>query len=68
MRAVLLERIADDGAIGPMSRAAMVRAHNHGDDLLIAFRSEAAGYYRSLIAGRPVFGKYENGWLNRAYS
>lgn len=58
--------VADDGKLGPQTLSAV----NAADPLLLmpAFKSEAAGYYRSLIAARPVFSKYEKGWLNRAYA
>ena len=35
--------------------------------LLAALKSEAAGYYRCLVAKNPKLQKFLNGWLNRAY-
>ena len=66
MRAVLLgERLVEDGILGPRSRAKIAKC---GDmRLLVAIRSEAAGFYRALVAARAKRGKYLNGWLNRAY-
>lgn len=58
--------LADDGRIGPNTLAGIAAVSP--EDLKIAMRSEAAGRYRLLIAVNPVFGKYETGWLNRAYS
>lgn len=58
-------QIKDDGILGPIS----LRVINSisGYVLIAAFRSEAAGFYRVLIAKKPIFGKYQNGWLKRAY-
>lgn len=59
------ERIANDGIIGPNTiRAAGDIQSKH---LLVALRSEAAGFYRVLVAKRPKLSKYKDGWLNRAY-
>jgi lysozyme family protein len=58
--------LADDGVIGPITRAAV--ADVPAERLILPFRSEAAGFYRSLIAARPAFVKYRNGWLRRAYA
>lgn len=58
--------VVDDGILGPKTQAAVNTVH--GPTLLIALRSEAAGFYRGLVAGDPVFEKYIKGWLNRAYS
>ncbi|WP_421780745.1 glycoside hydrolase family 108 protein [Kiloniella litopenaei] len=60
--------IADDGIIGPQTRSVIHSLGRSNEQaLLAALCSEAAGFYRSLIAGKPVFVKYRNGWLNRAY-
>jgi len=32
---------------------------------LAAFRSECAGYYRSIIIGKPIKEKYLKGWLKK---
>ena len=58
--------IADDGVIGPQTLAAANAIE--GNALAAALKSEAAGFYRGLVTARPVFAKYEQGWLNRAYS
>ena len=60
--------IADDGIIGPQTQS-VIRELGRSNEpaLLAALCSEAAGFYRSLIAGKPVFVKYQNGWLKRAY-
>jgi lysozyme family protein len=36
-------------------------------DLLAALKSEAAGYYRTIVNTKPKRAKFLNGWLNRAY-
>lgn len=58
--------VADDGQLGPKSLAAINAADPRS--LMPAFKSEAAGHYRVLIAARPVLATFENGWLNRAYA
>ncbi len=55
-----------DGLLGPVTLGAV-------NDLpatavLAALRSEAAGFYRVLIARDPVRRKWQTGWLRRAYS
>ncbi len=58
--------LVEDGIIGRNTLAAV-----NGLDaevLLAALRSEAAGFYRVLIARDPVRKKWETGWLRRAYS
>jgi lysozyme family protein len=51
----------DDGTIGSKSLEAINSANP--SLLLVAYRSEAAGFYRTL--NKP---KFINGWLNRAYA
>lgn len=58
------EALAEDGALGPISRAAIARI---GPDLIHAIRSEAAGYYRLLAATTQFGGRFVRGWLARAY-
>lgn len=55
-----------DGGLGPQTMTAL-RAANQAC-VLAALRSEAAGFYRVLIARKPVNKKFEKGWLKRAYS
>ena len=59
-------RVIEDGILGPNTLAAINAVS--GPLLLVALRSEAAGYYRGLTTGRPRLGRYITGWLNRAYS
>ena len=61
VRAASGEKLDDDGILGSVSISAINSCNS--DILLAAFKSEAAGYYRSLRQSRFV-----NGWLNRAYS
>ncbi len=58
--------VADDGLLGPKSLSAINAADPRS--LMPAFKSEAAGFYRSLITARPALKKFETGWLNRAYA
>ena len=55
----------DDGILGPVTIAA-VNALD-ADMLVPALRSEAAGFYRLLVALNPRHAKYLTGWLARAY-
>jgi len=66
LHAVHKFEVAADGVLGPITRTAA----NDTDpwQLLPALRSEAAGYYRLLVARRPDLGIYKKGWLKRAYS
>lgn len=63
-------RLVEDGVLGPNSMGAIstLISGSSDDALLASIRSEMAGFYRSLITKKPVFEKYRNGWLNRAYS
>jgi len=58
--------VKDDGILGPVSIEAINQAAPA--KLLVAIRSEAAGFYRGLVIKTPEFEEYINGWLNRAYS
>lgn len=58
-------RVADDGILGPRTRAALDAAPEA--PLLAAMRSEAAGVYRLILARRPEWEIYRAGWLARAY-
>jgi len=58
--------IDDDGILGPIS----FRTINSVEykQYLTALRSETAGFYRGLVMkNKEKYGKYLNGWLNRAY-
>ena len=61
--------LALDGVLGPITFNAVnegkpaIAHYGLADELLAAYRSEAAGFYRSL--NKPDFIK---GWLNRAYA
>lgn len=66
VRAVTGERLVEDGVLGPVSRRAVANIDRHL--YVAAVRSEAAGFYRALIAAKPKFKVFENGWLNRAYA
>lgn len=59
------QTIDDDGALGPRSQRE-IRLLDIAS-LRYAMRSEAAGFYRGLIAAKPVRRKYAGGWLRRAY-
>ncbi len=56
--------LKEDGVVGPKTRAAVAAAF----PLLPALRSEAAGFYRTLVAGKPSMRPFLKGWLRRAYS
>lgn len=55
-----------DGIIGPATLAAVRLADPFA--LLAALRSEAAGYYRVIIARNPSQERFKNGWETRAYA
>lgn len=58
--------VLEDGILGPVTLASV----NNSDstDLLAALKSEAAGYYRSLVLAKQDQDKFLKGWLNRAYA
>ena len=62
--------LVDDGVLGPNTLGAIITLCNagRGSCLLSALRSECAGFYKVLIAQKPVFEKYRNGWTKRAYA
>lgn len=57
--------LMDDGRIGPKTIAAV--NVTQPEYLVVAMRSEAAGFYRLLVESNATLGKFLNGWLNRAY-
>ncbi len=59
--------VAEDGILGPETlRGTLIAASPVA--LVAALRSEAAGFYRLLVARRPALERFEAGWLRRAYS
>lgn len=65
VRAATGRRLVEDGILGPVSREAIRSAP--ADAYLAALRSEAAGFYRELVARQPARQAFLEGWLNRAY-
>ncbi|MDR0581149.1 MAG: hypothetical protein LBG04_03500 [Holosporaceae bacterium] len=59
-------QIIEDGIIGPVTLTAINKADP--TDLLAALKSEAAGFYRLIVAKTPTQQRFIDGWLNRAYS
>lgn len=59
-------QVTVDGFIGPETLEAANAAEPKV--VLAALRSEAAGYYRLLVAQNPKLRVFETGWLNRAYA
>lgn len=66
LRACTGDAIADDGVVGAQTLAAVESALP--GSILAAYRSEQAGFYRSLVAQNPTRQEFIVGWLNRAYS
>jgi len=64
-RSIGPKELVEDGILGPRTRAVVNKADPYA--LRAALRSEAAGFYRSLVASRPSLKKYLKGWLRRAY-
>jgi lysozyme family protein len=58
--------VREDGVLGKITLVA-VNSANSGE-LLAALRSEAAGYYRSIVTKNASQNKFINGWLKRAYT
>ena len=59
------EELDVDGIIGEHTKRLLL---SNGHRIIFPFRSEAAGFYRSLVAGRPELKPFLKGWLERAYS
>ena len=57
--------VKDDGILGPVTKSAVQIANQ--DLLIVALRSESAGFYRLLAAQNPSQQKFLNGWLKRSY-
>lgn len=55
-----------DGLLGPKTFMEVNRLTS--GELLPAYRSEAAGFYRFIVAQNPSLKRFLKGWLNRAYS
>ncbi len=59
--------VVEDGVIGPKTVKA-VNSVTTPHVLRAAIRSEAAGFYRALVAKRPGLSRFIKGWLRRAYA
>ena len=59
------EELDIDGIIGGHTKRLLL---SNGHRIIFPFRSEAAGFYRALVAGRPELKPFLKGWLDRAYS
>lgn len=57
--------VKDDGVLGPVTKSAVQIANQ--DLLIVALRSETAGFYRLLAAKTPSQQKFLDGWLKRSY-
>ncbi len=65
LRSVGKTTVQEDGLIGPETLLATM--YSEPRCLLAAIKSEAAGYYRQIVAQNPSQQKFLKGWLNRAY-
>lgn len=61
-----IDTLQVDGKLGAITFALINKANI--PQLLAAFRSETAGFYRTLIAINPSSEKYQDGWMTRAYA
>ena len=59
------ETVQEDGLMGPETLLATLNSDPRC--LLAAIKSEAAGYYRQIVAKNPSQQKFLKGWLYRAY-
>ena len=57
--------LVDDGIIGQLTLGALSRCKI--PELITAYRSEQAGFYRLLVTEDLKRGKFLKGWPNRAY-
>lgn len=55
----------EDGIVGPQTLSAI--NFSNPKVLIAAIKSEAAGYYRALVAKNSNQKKFLNSWLSRAY-
>ena len=60
------QQVVEDGVLGIKTLAAVNQADS--SDLLASLKSEAAGYYRVLVALKPEQSRFIQGWLTRAYA
>ena len=60
------KNLIDDGIFGESTKFAL--SNSDPKRVLIALRSEAAGYYRRLVASNSSQSVFLKGWLNRAYT
>lgn len=59
-------KVNEDGILGIATLNAINKTSS--TELLAALRSEAAGYYRSIVTSKKEQSKFLQGWLNRAYA
>lgn len=61
--------VKDDAVLGQATLSALNDVNNIANSkLLIAMRSERAGYYREILAKNPLEIVFAKGWMQRAYS
>ena len=60
------KNLSDDGIFGESTKFAL--SNSDPKRVLIALRSEAASYYRRLVASNSSQSVFLKGWLNRAYT
>lgn len=58
--------LKDDGILG--SKTILAANDVIPGILIVAMKSESAGFYRSLVAKNPSQSVFLDGWLNRAYA
>jgi lysozyme family protein len=58
--------VSRDGILGIVTLSAINKTSS--TELLAALKSEAAGYYRSIVASNKKNSKFLKGWLKRAYA
>lgn len=65
IRAATGVKLDEDGICGNATFEAIRQSLS--SNLLSAYKSECAGYYRSIVARKPDQDVFIRGWLNRAY-